>query len=52
MMMPLMQKMAAPLPLASALCHVATFVVMMNMHVQLSRCTSKSPCIAQTLSGP
>eukprot|EP01043_Picozoa_sp_COSAG02_P071926 COSAG02_NODE_13345_length_1406_cov_3.267024_1_plen_74_part_01 len=36
MMMPPMQKMAAPLALASALCHVATLAVMMSMHIQLS----------------
>ena len=36
MMMPPMQKMAAPLPLASALCHVATMGLIMNMHVELS----------------
>ena len=36
MMMPPMQKMAAPLALASALCHVATVAMMMNMHIQLS----------------
>ena len=35
MMMPPMQKMAAPLALASALCHIATVAVMMNMHIQL-----------------
>ena len=35
-MMPLMQKMAAPLALASALCHIATIAVMMNMHIELS----------------
>eukprot|EP01043_Picozoa_sp_COSAG02_P061311 COSAG02_NODE_8214_length_2656_cov_2.452269_2_plen_313_part_00 len=35
-MMPPMQKMAAPLALASALCHVATVAVMMDMHIQLS----------------
>jgi hypothetical protein len=45
MMMPLMQKMAAPLLLASALCHVATVVVMMNMHVQLST-------VQDTATGP
>ena len=36
MMMPLMQKMAAPLPLASVICHLATMAVMMNMHIELS----------------
>ena len=36
MMMPLMQKMASPLPLASALCHLATMAVMMSMHVELT----------------
>ena len=35
-MMPPMQKMAAPLALASALCHIATIAVMMNMHIELS----------------
>ena len=44
-MMPLMQKMAAPLPLASALCHVATVAVMMNMHIQLST-------VQDTATGP
>ena len=36
MMMPLMQKMAAPLALASAFCHVATIAVIGNMHIQPS----------------
>ena len=36
MMMPPMQKMAAPLALASALCHVATIAVIGNMHIQPS----------------
>ena len=36
MMMPPMQKMAAPLALASALCHVATIAVIGNMHIQSS----------------
>ena len=36
MMTPLMQKMAAPLALASALCHIATISVIGNMHIQLS----------------
>ena len=45
MMMPLMQKMAAPLSLASALCHVATVAVMMNMHIQLST-------VQDTATGP
>ena len=45
MMIPLMQKMAAPLPLASALCHVATIAVMMNMHIQLST-------VQDTATGP
>eukprot|EP01043_Picozoa_sp_COSAG02_P046624 COSAG02_NODE_4380_length_5425_cov_171.848104_2_plen_803_part_00 len=44
-MMPPMQKMAAPLPLASALCHVATVAVMMNMHIQLST-------VQNTATGP
>jgi hypothetical protein len=35
-MMPPMHKMAAPLALASALCHLATVAVMMNMHIELS----------------
>ena len=35
-MMPPMQKMAAPLALASALCHVATIAVIGNMHIQSS----------------
>ena len=35
-MMPPMQKMAAPLALASALCHIATIAVIGNMHVELS----------------
>ena len=34
-MMPPMQKMAATLALASALCHLATMAVMMNMHIEL-----------------
>ena len=44
-MMPPMQKMAAPLALASALCHVATVAVMMNMHIQLST-------VQDTATGP
>eukprot|EP01043_Picozoa_sp_COSAG02_P067459 COSAG02_NODE_10849_length_1846_cov_1.688609_1_plen_362_part_10 len=36
MMLTLMQKMAAPLPLASVICHLATMAVMMNMHIELS----------------
>ena len=36
MMMPPMQKMAAPLALASALCHIATIAVIGNMHIQPS----------------
>ena len=35
-MMPPMQKMAAPLALASALCHIATIAVIGNMHIQPS----------------
>ena len=35
-MMPPMQKMAAPLALASALCHIATIAVIANMHIQPS----------------
>ena len=35
-MMPPMQKMPAPLALASALCHVATIAVIGNMHMQSS----------------
>ena len=34
-MMPPMQKMAAMLALASALCHIATMAVIMNMHIEL-----------------
>ena len=36
MMMPPMQKMAAPLALASVLCHIATIAVIGNTHIQLS----------------
>ena len=36
MMMPSMQKMAAPLALASALCHIATIAVIANIHIQRS----------------
>ena len=44
-MMPPMQKMAAPLALASALCHIATMAVIMNMHIQLST-------VQDTATGP
>ena len=45
MMMPPMQKMAAPLALASALCHIATISVIGNMHIQLST-------VQDTATGP
>eukprot|EP01043_Picozoa_sp_COSAG02_P054728 COSAG02_NODE_6243_length_3704_cov_12.964494_1_plen_640_part_00 len=45
MMMPPMQKMAAPLALASALCHVATIAVIGNMHIQ-------SSTLRETPAGP
>ena len=45
MMMPPMQKMAAPLALASALCHIATMAVIMNMHIKLS-------AVQDTAAGP
>jgi hypothetical protein len=48
-MMPPMQKMAAPLALASALCHVATVAVMMNMHIELSTLRDTPPDPHRTL---
>ncbi|MDA3003336.1 MAG: hypothetical protein O2998_04800, partial [Actinomycetota bacterium] len=45
MMMPPMQKMAAPLALASALCHVATITIIGNMHIQLGT-------VQDTATGP
>ncbi len=45
MMMPPMQKMAAPLALASALCHFATITMIGNMHIQLST-------VQHTATGP